>query len=118
MPINRAKDYIEHLKSKPEHVRERVAVGCALVVTVVVALGWMAALTSSGVLALSTPNEADRQLASAAASTKKETSNLLGAAAAFQGSLQGEGNITVVESGATSTLDRDTTSDERTVIPF
>ena len=48
-------DFIERLKSKPHHVRHRIAVGTSVGVTGVVAAGWLFALVFSGKLLLTPP---------------------------------------------------------------
>ncbi len=44
--------HIEHIKSKPHHVRKRVAFGAAAVGTSVIALVWLVSSLGSGVFAL------------------------------------------------------------------
>ena len=79
----------------------------------VVALGYLGALTSSDSLALRSSPQA-----SVAQNSSENFSNLMGAAAAFSSTMnQSDGEITVVESKRTSTLESTDTS-SATVIPF
>jgi hypothetical protein len=114
------RDYIEELKSKPEHIRRRVALGVSTGITGLVAIGWLVALGSSGTLALSTPaDEAGTQgIAAAAQQTQTGFADLLGAASAFQAATDGHAPLTIVGTRASSTLDQPSAEDTRTVIPF
>lgn len=116
------RDYVEHLKSKPEHVRQRIALGASAGFTAVVLVGWVVALGASGTLALSSSSSAnsDTGLAQAAQETKSGFSNLLGAASAYQQASQsGTAPLTIVGGRASSTLDQKTDANEgKTVIPF
>ena len=115
------RDYIEHLKSQPEDVRKRIALGSTLGITGLVFLGWVVALGASGTLALSDPAKAapDTGLAAAASQTKNGFSDLLGAASAFQSVQNGTSPVTIVDGRASSTLDAKADPNEgKTVIPF
>ena len=118
MPIHHVKDYVEHLKSKPVHVRQRVAVATSGAITGLIALAWVVSLSASGSLALSPGPSVSANIASATRDSGEEFSNLLGAAGAFRSGLEGGSTITVVDTKASSTLDRPGEKDERTVIPF
>lgn len=117
MPIQRARDYVEHLKSKPEHVRQRVALASSGLITGLVVVGWLVALTSSGTLALSSEPQYD-DITVASQESAEDFSNLLGAAGAFRTGLDGAGSVTVVETTESSTLEQEDSIGERTVIPF
>ena len=114
MPLGHIKSYIEELKSKPSHVRRNIAVASSSVVTAMIALLWMVSLTSSGVLALKNPGE---PILAAGKDSQADFGVLVGAAAAFRNSVSGAGELTVVETSASSTLD-EKPEEERTVIPF
>mgnify|MGYP000543943540 CR=1 FL=1 len=120
MPLRRVRDYVENLKAKPTHVRERAALGASAAITAVIAIGWLVALSTSGTLALGpagTP--ASKQLAKTSQESQKDFSNLLGAAGAFQNNMSaGQGSITVVETNTSSTLEQEDMVGEQTVIPF
>ncbi len=109
--MQRAKDYVEHLKRKPLHERERIAAFSAGAVTFVIALGYLVAITTSDRLTL---DSAPRPTTVA---SEQRFSDLLGAAAAFNGSFAQDGEITVVESKRSSTLESSETG-SATVIPF
>jgi hypothetical protein len=110
------RDYLEHLRAKPEQERQHIAFGVAAGVTLVVAAGWLTALVSSDVLALDSGEVSS--LEQAAEGTKNDFSNLLGAASAFQSAVtEGVSAITAVETNTSSTLETDTQT-EATVIPF
>ncbi len=113
------RDYIEHLKTKPEHVRRRIALGSSAGITALVFVGWLAALGASGTLAFDAPAEnPTSDLAAAAASTKSNFSSLLGAASAYTASPSGTAPLTIVDGSASTTLDEKPAADDRTVIPF
>ena len=109
------RDYVEHLKTKPHHHRQAIAFGSALCITLLVGVGWLTSLVSSGVLAFDRSSD-DTGFASATRNFQTQTANLAGAAASF-GDAFASGDITVVDTKASSTLDTKD-SDEATVIPF
>ena len=49
------RDFIERLKSKPEHIRRRIAVGTTVGITGVVATAWFFTLLFAGTLSLAIP---------------------------------------------------------------
>ncbi len=105
-------EYIESLKGKPAHVRERIAFGAAGGVTAVVAVGWLAVTATSGTFALNVDSQAPGDIDAAFAETRSSFDSLLGAVGAFQ-SGETEGEI-IVETKATTSLDKG----EPTSIPF
>ena len=114
------RDYIEHLKSKPESVRRRIAVGTSLTVALMVAVGWFGALTVSGDLTLggSQTQQATVDLVQVTQDSTKGLSELMGAVNAFQQTTgKGAAPISVVETRASSTLESAQPS-VQTVIPF
>jgi hypothetical protein len=117
--MEHVRDYVEHLRSKPEHIRRRIALGSSLAIVAVIAVGWMIALGSSGTLALSAPtadDEANAALAASAKESANQFTNLLGAASAYQSST-GPGQVVIVNGASSSTLEKPA-EDTRTVIPF
>ncbi len=107
-------DYLERLRAKPEHIRRRIASGTAVGVTAVVALAWMAVITTNGTLAFTPPAlPNDPALHSAVAQTTSSFSNLLGAAAAYQSGTPAPSGIQI-ETTASSTL----APSAPTTIPF
>ncbi len=114
--MEHVRDYVESLRAKPEHVRRRIAVGSSIGVTALVAVGWFAALTSSGALAISpTPDPTSAALVKSATDTKEDFSGLLGAASAYQGAK--DGGVMVVDGQSSSTMKAES-NDSPTVIPF
>lgn len=110
------RDYLEHIKSKPEHVRRRIAVSTAGALTFLVLLGWGATIITSGSLALEDTEDTGVSVGTAARQFTSDFSGLAGAAAALEFGGE-EGGITVVETKASSTLD-EFQQNEATVIPF
>ena len=111
------KDYLETLRSKPEQVRRRIALGAAASFTAVVAVGWMVALTTSGALSLSSPESSEVQATFAEGFGQYD--DLAGAASAMYQNTQNSASISIVEEENSSTLDRtEATKTEATVIPF
>ena len=127
--------HITRLKEKPEHIRQRVALGASVGVTGVVAAVWLVALIASGTLSLSLPvsgvlaSEGGNSAPSASAQAAEaqahpdSISNLVGAAAAAvtgASSTQADPNLTVVDGGTTSSLDRTSSANNTsaTIIPF
>lgn len=109
-------DFIERLRAKPEHVRRRIALAASAGVTAVVALLWLIAISSSGVLALGSGSSSDSTLTSAFSGKAGSTASAFSAAAALFGGASGDG-IEVVGTESSSTLD-ERPAEERTVIPF
>lgn len=129
MATERIIQHIERLREKPHHVRHRIAMFTAVVATGVVTFGWLTALSTSGALALSTPDpvveegaatpEAD--ISKAFSDSKSAFSNLVGAAGAAFGATSSEAALQVLETRTTSTLNaesRTQNNTDKTVIPF
>ncbi len=117
-------DHIDTLRAKPEHVRHRIALAASLGITALVAVGWLIAVATSGTLALksddalaSTPGQAGADVAQTVADTKSNFSQLLGAAGAAFGATSTAPSLTIVETRASSTLDRPNPATQ-TAIPF
>ncbi|MBP9817115.1 MAG: hypothetical protein KBD05_03790 [Candidatus Pacebacteria bacterium] len=92
------KDYVEHLRAKPESVRRTIAFVAAAAIAAVVATGWMIALVSSGTLAIA-PVSSSEEAASAFSETQQRFDELAGAASAFYTNQEAAG-VTVVEDEA------------------
>lgn len=115
------RDYIEHLKSKPEHIRRRIALGTSAGFTGVVALAWLVALSTSGTLALTSPEEIQNaaEMKAVVQETSSSFSDLMGAASAFQSASQNSEELIIVDAESSSTLDAPAdTTEGKTVIPF
>ncbi len=113
------RDYIEHLKRKPVHVRKQIALGSSTALIAVVIVGWLTAFLSSDALALApTDPGLDEDLAKATQETGNGFSELLGAASAFKTATEGGNGLVIVDGSASSTIQDAPAEDTRTVIPF
>ncbi|MDB5264750.1 MAG: hypothetical protein JWN64_321 [Parcubacteria group bacterium] len=113
--------HIDRLREKPDHVRHRIAIATSGLLTGLVAIGWAAAMASSGALTLAPTQVASNtgtgsDVKQAYTETKTGFSQLLGAAGAAVGATSTKPTLTVVDVKETSTFD--TKEDTRTVIPF
>ena len=107
-------EYIESLKLKPGHIRERIALGTAAGVTAIVAVGWVTVVASSGSFALApsdNTNDAASDIGAAFTNTQSGFNSLLGAVGAMGGNEQ---SGIMVETESSTTLDKG----NPTVIPF
>lgn len=125
MATQRIIDHIDTLRAKPEHVRHRIALGVAFGITGVVAAGWLAAVTTSGTLALKSEpaaaNGATSDVAKAVNESTSAISSLMGAAGAAFGATSTEAALSIIDSKTSSTLDARASSanaTDKTVIPF
>ncbi|MBA3789416.1 hypothetical protein H0X32_03440 [Patescibacteria group bacterium] len=133
MDKNTAIDFVERLRTKPEHVRRRIAFGTTLGVTGLAALGWFFALVFSGSLSL-TPNPSSTQGGTLAADgtvvggqaqtavtqTKSGFSQLLGAAG-LGGASAAPTALRIVDAPTStpiSTENQSPTGGDQTIIPF
>lgn len=118
------RNLIHHLRSKPEHIRERVAYGMSGVVAIALAIVWVStSLTTTGILAPTYPGASFAQGATlkpviAEAASKKNS--LLGSAvSAFTSKPKQKAYLEIVNVHESSTLTTySATSTERTTIPF
>jgi|SRR6185437_3129405 len=101
---------LDALRTKPGHIRERIAFLTAALFTGVVAAGWFAVAASSGTFALRT-NSSGQDIGAAFSQGATGVSSLLGAAAAYSNTVANPG-ITV-ETESSSTVE-----DVPTVLPF
>lgn len=118
MATDRIIEHIDRLREKPEHVRQRIAVLTAAGVTGLVAVTWLAALATSGTLALKGPGLNDPK-PQVFAEAPTSFSNLVGAAGAAFSATSSE--LSVVETRTSSTLDAKVgpaNNTHKTVIPF
>lgn len=116
----RVHEVVHTLRQKPQHVRENIALGVSGGITLVVALGWLAATSASGTFALSpsTFGTNDANVSEAVASSKSNFSELLGAAGAALGATTTPPTITIVDTEVHSTLDNPALPADATVIHF
>lgn len=116
-------EHLERLRAKPHHVRRQIAFGTSLVVTALVAVGWMGALLSSPKLAIErTPTDGEEvNFQESLTETRSNFSDLVGAAGAALGATSSPTKIEVVDTKTSTTMDvkRDNYNNTReTVIPF
>lgn len=108
-------EYLETLRAKPGHIRERIALGTAAATTAVVAAAWLIVLSASGTFTLAPSNvtaSSDAEgFGTAVAETKSGFSSFLGAVGAYQ-SGQTSSGITVQTEAST------TVEQMPTVLPF
>lgn len=113
--------HIEQIKSRPHHVRKRVAFGTAAALTAVIALAWLVGSVSSGVFALKPTSFADSagQENGIVVGNENGSTNLAGAlagqAAATLSSPDAPAHIEIVD---TTPPKAQTKKAEPTVIPF
>ena len=110
-----ARDYIEHLRAKPEHVRRSIALGVSGGITALIAVAYVTTLASSGALALDTPAP---EASLPPIAVDSAFNDLLGAATAFDTVLESGTGVQVVETESATTLEESDTGEGRTVIPF
>lgn len=116
------KEYVAKLKSKPEHVRKRIAVGASGAVTAVIALAWFGTLAATGAFSLSTGVVAEAESAPVALTNTNIQSNwsqLMGAVGAATGASSSTPDLTIVEGRSSTTFEREQPAPtSATVIPF
>jgi hypothetical protein len=98
-------EHLERVREKPHHERRRIAFVSSLLLTGLVAFGWMGALASSGTLAIADPDGDVADMRDGLASTKSNFSGLLGAAGAAIGATSSPAAVVVVDGATFSTLD-------------
>ncbi|MFA7302180.1 MAG: hypothetical protein WC030_00310 [Candidatus Paceibacterota bacterium] len=110
-------DHVEHLKTKPHHVRRKVALGVAGGVTSLVAVLWLGVSLSTNAFAIqgSTFAESTAQGPAITTVTEGPEQNLAGAAAARQRDASGPARIEIVNIATTSAP---VAPREQTTIPF
>lgn len=115
-------EHLERLRAKPHHVRRQIALGTSVLLTALVAVGWLGALASSPKFALNPrPAGEDVNMQEALTETRSNFSDLMGAAGAAIGATSSPARVIVVDTKTRSTLDapRDNYNDTKeTVIPF
>ena len=107
-------DYLQKLRSKPEHVREQIAFGTAGVIAALIFVAWLAAFVAQGGLAFTPPGIAPTSLPAENSQSANVLSGFLGASAANKTS-EKQGGIEVVETRVSSTLEKEA---EPSSIPF
>jgi len=116
----RVHEVVKTLREKPEHERQRMALGVSFGFTLIVALGWLGGLAANHTLAINPASENAQATAQASTAVKSSFTDLLGAAGAAFGSstTTAPADITVVDSKTTTSLDQNTVPSDVTVIHF
>jgi hypothetical protein len=111
---------VHTLRQKPQHVRENIAIGASLGITLLVAVSWLGVNAARGTFALAPSTFAPGVIASdeAIASTKDNVSDLLGAAGSAFAPPSSGPSIEIVDTQVHSTLDQGTVPSDLTVIHF
>jgi hypothetical protein len=109
-------EHIDHIKTKPHHIRKKVAFGAAGAVTGLVAFVWLGTSLATGAFAIQGSNFADStgQDTPVETITEDPNDNLAGAAAALPHDNSGPARIEIVNVATTSA----SKEPERTTIPF
>ena len=114
-------DHIERLREKPEHVRNRIALGVSIGATALVALVWATALATTQVFALKNegPVAPEEVPAPTFAETKSAFSELVGAVGSAVGATSSDPTLQIVDTKTTTTFDTKVENDtDKTVVPF
>ncbi len=116
MPMQNIFDYIEHIKSKPHHIRKRIAFSTASIGTGLVALVWLASTLGSGTFALQETSFANsvRQESTFATGGGNGNQAIAGAAAALSDT-SGPARIEIIDAASST---HKATQPEQTTIPF
>ena len=109
-------DHIEHAKSKPHHIRKRIALTATAIGTALVAVVWFVSTLSSGAFALqgSTFAESTGEESATVTGGNANTEGVAGAAAAIPDA-KAPAHIEIIDS---STSTSGGNQAEQTVIPF
>src|SRR5581483_5311529 len=119
--------HIERIRSKPHHVRERIAFGIAAAITAFVSVIWFGTLAATGQLSLAPTTSSDDGANAAAqqAITQSQSnfSQLLGASGAAVGATSTPTGLHIVDNGSHSSLEQKQSqvtanNSDTTVIPF
>lgn len=98
-------EHLDTLREKPEHVRHRIALLAAGGVTALVAVTWVTAMASSGVLALKQSEGAEPIANEQLLPEMSDFSNLVGnVSSALEGS-NADASLNVIESRESSTIE-------------
>ncbi|MDP2654958.1 MAG: hypothetical protein Q8P17_00085 [bacterium] len=109
-------EHINRVKSKPHHIRRRVAFSAAAVGTAVIALVWLVGSLGTGAFALKSSSFADNAGEETIVSENGDSKDLSGVAAVLQSAPASEpARIEIVDSAKPESSSNKT---EQTVIPF
>lgn len=110
--------HVERVRAQPHHVRKRVTMVAAGTIAGLIGLGWLGGSLAAGAFALNPTSfqQALNPTQPSFATTTPDSSNLAGAAAAFDQKQQSEpAHIVIINAAATDTAPATTT---QTTIPF
>jgi len=109
-------DHIENARSKPHHVRKRIAFGVSAGATALIALVWLIGSISTGAFAIKGSNFADSTGQSQIVTTSagNTQNNIAGAAAALP-SANTPAHIEIIDSASSTSAKH---AAEQTTIPF
>ncbi len=118
------KDLVAKLRQKPEHVRQRIAVGASAGVTAVIAVTWAGTMAATGTFAIApsgngSPAAQPDSFALSGTNAESNFSQLMGAVGAAAGATSSEPALTIIDGETTSSFDTaPATNPSATVIPF
>ena len=98
-------EHFDRIRTKPHQERRRIAFTLSLLITGVIALGWVGAMATSDVFVIKPRALADGTLPGNLSQTKTQFSSMLGAAGAAVGATTSPARITVVDGAVYSSLD-------------
>jgi hypothetical protein len=108
-------EHIEHARTKPHHIRKRIALSIAAGCSILIALVWLIGSFSLGSFAIGDNTFADSAESSPTVTTpENDNQNIAGAAAAFSN----ENTPTHIEIIDASTSTAAKNAPEQTTIPF
>ncbi len=112
-------EHIEYAKSKPHHIRKRIALTATATITAVIALVWFFGTLSSGAFAIQGSTFAESTGAEPTIATGTESDSnsegIAGAAAALPNDANAPAHIEIIDTATSSAA---TSTAEQTVIPF
>jgi hypothetical protein len=112
--MKKIQDLVEHMRSKPHHIRKRYAMGISGGITGVIALFWLVTSTTSGTFAINTPKAGTATIAT-------ETPSSAAAAAAeatFSAPEASAPSLDIVKSDAPAEATTSPKDQDPSVIPF
>ncbi|MES2668642.1 MAG: hypothetical protein V4644_03065 [Patescibacteria group bacterium] len=128
MATERIIEHIDYLRQKPEHIRQRIALGVASGIAGLVAVTWMTTMATSGTLALRSSaavedaSGAGSDVSAAVSDSTSAFTSLMGAAGAAFNATSTEAALDIIESetrtSSTVRTESSANATDKTVIPF
>lgn len=111
------REHITYVRSKPHHIRKRVAFGAAAAGTAFIALIWLAASLQTGAFALKDASFAQSAAAVAPVIVSNDAAfpNIAGAAAATSPTASAPAYIEIIDANPSASSGKET---EETTLPF